>query len=191
MSIADSPEWAKEVRRTRIRLGLSQEELANLLGVKRGKIVNIENGRIKSPQYDLLQKLEELKANMSHYVQRFEEIRATSMRDLIDDWKKRLEIEKDVDLAELLHVAPYSIKRWREGEGRPSTQFIFEYESKVEFMEKYLARTRDNLKREGAVEALSAVQKYFAEQNPPKECKQPFFEALRRAKMQFEDDMLV
>lgn len=162
----EMPAWARKLREDRMAMGLTQEELANLLGVKRGKIVNIENGRIKNPPPGLLESIESLKDELSEQRQLYNQIQSRPMSEIIAEWKEKLGVERDGELADLLNVTPYSIKRWKLGEVRPLTQAILTYERTVNFVANYL----DQVRMRGAREAIYAFEKRTFEVKDP-ECR--------------------
>jgi transcriptional regulator with XRE-family HTH domain len=88
LSMADFDELYGEVgrrlRQARVTQGLSQERLAQQLGVSRASVVNIEAGRQRAPLHLLWQFSEALGTDLSLLVPRREELSPTGKETALD-----------------------------------------------------------------------------------------------------------
>lgn len=120
---------AWELLSIRHSLGLTQADFALACGVDREKIVNIENGRVRTVPPELLATARRLHdEEREARVVPLADLRRLSMPEILNRWWQLLGIEDDQEGAILLGASAFTIRRWREGEGRPSDSDLLRYE---------------------------------------------------------------
>lgn len=77
-------EMGRRLRQARLTQGLSQERLAQLLGISRASVVNIEAGRQRAPLHLLWQFSEALGTDLSLLIPRREELSPTAKETTLD-----------------------------------------------------------------------------------------------------------
>jgi transcriptional regulator with XRE-family HTH domain len=77
-------EMGRRLRQARVTQGLSQERLAQQLGISRASVVNIEAGRQRAPLHLLWQFSEALGTDLSLLVPRREELSPTAKETTLD-----------------------------------------------------------------------------------------------------------
>ena len=76
-------EVGRRLRQARVTQGLSQEKLAEQLGISRASIVNIEAGRQRAPLHLLWQLSEALATDLSLLIPRREELSPTAKESIL------------------------------------------------------------------------------------------------------------
>jgi len=126
----------KEFAEIRQKIGLSQLRFAAALGIKRDRVVNIENGRIQHIPNDEMEAARELLVDQSRLeqVDRFTQI---PMARLLKNWSDKLGIEYessyhyDRTISDLLGLHPNTIYHWRRGSVRPELETLLELDRTV------------------------------------------------------------
>jgi transcriptional regulator with XRE-family HTH domain len=77
-------EVGRRLRQARVTKGLSQERLAQQLGISRASVVNIEAGRQRAPLHLLWQLSEALGTDLSLLIPRREELSPTAKESTLD-----------------------------------------------------------------------------------------------------------
>jgi transcriptional regulator with XRE-family HTH domain len=77
-------EVGRKLRQARLTQGLSQEKLAQQLGISRAYVVNVEAGRQRAPLHLLWQFSEALGTDLSLLIPRREELSPTAKRTPVD-----------------------------------------------------------------------------------------------------------
>ena len=132
-----------ELIRIREKIGLSQAQFATALGVKRDRIVNIENGRVLYIPDEVMSGARELLHDPER-LERVERLNKKNMASLVDEWMSRLGLKTgghkphDQIAADLLLVHSNTISRWRKGEARPDPEALLQMDRLVSMLEEAL-----------------------------------------------------
>lgn len=119
---------------------LTAKVLGELLGIPQSTLSAYQKGRVKIPLHVLKHIERWFFVYGTKTVQWQQDAAKLPMVELVDQWKDKLGITKNVDLAHILEVTPATIARWnsekeldlsKTNPNRPSPSRLFEVELKV------------------------------------------------------------
>lgn len=137
----------KEFAEIRQKIGLSQLRFAAALGIKRDRVVNIENGRIRNVPKDEMEAARELLVDQSR-LEQVDRLTRVPMTKLLKDWSEKLGIEYegsyqyDRTISDLLGLHPNTIYRWRIGSVRPELETLLELDRTVNIIAERIQPSR-------------------------------------------------
>jgi transcriptional regulator with XRE-family HTH domain len=129
----------RQLRDIRLKLGLSQVEMAEKLGVKLPTYQSYEYGKTRRVNEDVLMRARQLAADDDYSYVR-EKFAGKTMDEIARHWAERLGIEPDrvTDLASTIGVNKSTVSRWLANSQMPNVWELIRYEDIVSRQERRL-----------------------------------------------------
>jgi transcriptional regulator with XRE-family HTH domain len=121
--------WAQELVDIRNSLGLTQDAFALAVGRVKDRIVNIENGRVKTEDEELMARARGLlDSDFETRVKPLEALSGMSMPEIIDRWWEMIGASDDKEGSVMMGLSIVTVTRWRENGVRPQPRDLLAHE---------------------------------------------------------------
>jgi DNA-binding transcriptional regulator YiaG len=112
-------------------IGLTRPDMAEALGISLSRYAAYETGKSTNIPNQIFFDSEAIAENASSRTRFTKDLENLSMKEIIENWRAMLGIEKDEDLVKILNISQRTLKRWLYNGNKPRHSIVMTCHVKV------------------------------------------------------------